>query len=471
MDPNEMDIILFNFILKLKEILKETIPHLKSKESIKEKVEINEKINKLIEFFNKNINPEVLDNLNLQLRAYNELLQTLEEEPPNILSSIILIKIYFILKNLVEITIILENIKKSISEFNISEDVIKKLQNNIQLSKVIMKKSSENHEKSIELYRDNIINIPKMLSYEDNQDKFQIFIYPLIIIPLSSKVEKWYNFSFLKKVLYTNEIKKQNRPSEELFKNIILDIKTNIKKISKKDIKQKNGLDLNEIISLPSFVKLKNTLTIDFLNVLNKLYENSENLKTNVNIIEIINELKKLIFENKNTDRELNAYLIYTMYLLGFIIEQPDSFIDVLTRKKIQEDIQKFVDETYCSVLLDYLKTYDKNIYDLIQSEKTPIKILSKIIIPIEKKLEQEINKKEISEINKKSEYNEKIMILFQWIDSYNDWLLSIEQYASPYSDFIRNYLNILNKIREDLELRSSNFLNYIENLIKQNKI
>ena len=183
-------------------------------------------------------------------------------------------------------------------------------------------------------------------------------------------------------------------------------------------------------------------------------------------------------------EKDIRFYfdLIYLLDL-NEIIEnyQGDEFINIIERKKVIENLKKFIKPLLKELILNKLQDIlveineldikEKEIEineDTLKSQKIRIflpKLVDYYVLGLEKKFQEKIQDIDESEDFEKitNFYYEKIDEFYSKIQQIEDWVLSLENYLKPYENITDPYRKILSSINSEILRRKNDYLTFIK--------
>jgi len=391
-----------------------------------------------------------------------------------------------------------------------------------EIKKTLNKLKSEKTDASeINDYIISKLDIPSNVFelYSDYLNKVKSF-FDLYIIDSTSLVKKNLYYHLKSRIL-----KELNRVIETL--QILNSNCSNIKRFTKNGfpyldslfsttktlLHQSNDIASNVINSLKESVNLYNdeiylwTETNRIMNVnfkLNNLpYElnNWDEFKELEAFIVSLNEvftkkLKKAKKENIRTfhfdeiyqyylskdDKQINYYsdLIYLLYMnKRFELYQGDEFINILERKEVIQNLQKFVNPLLIDLIIDKLENIFVELKDFDLKDKSldvnslkqqkisnflP-KIVDLYIKGLEKNFQEKIQ--DVIESEKFEEiasfYYQKIEEFSGIIDDIENWILTLENYLVPYENITDSLKKIFTNLSSEIFRRKNEYLTFIK--------
>ncbi|MHA2035084.1 MAG: hypothetical protein ACW98X_01540 [Promethearchaeota archaeon] len=188
-------------------------------------------------------------------------------------------------------------------------------------------------------------------------------------------------------------------------------------------------------------------------------------------------------FLSKN-EKQINYYsdLIYLLYLNnGFELYQGDEFINILERKEVIQNLQKFVNPLLKDVIVDLLENVlveladfdlkdDLKSFDINSLKQQKIsnflpKIVDLYIKGLEKNFQEKIQ--DVIETDKFEEianfYYEKIEKFSGIIEEIENWILSFENYLVPYENITDSLKKIFSNLASEIFRRKNEYLTFIK--------
>jgi len=391
-----------------------------------------------------------------------------------------------------------------------------------EIKKTLNKLKSEKTDASeINDYIISKLDIPSNVFelYSDYLNKVKSF-FDLYIIDSTSLVKKDLYYHLKSRIL-----KELNRVIETL--QILNSNCSNIKRFTKNGfpyldslfsttktlLHQSNDIASNVINSLKESVNLYNDeiylwietnkiMNVNFkLNNLPYELNNWDEFKELEAFIVSLNEvftkkLKKAKKENIRTfhfdeiyqyylskdDKQINYYsdLIYLLYMnKGFELYQGDEFINILERKEVIQNLQKFVNPLLIDLIIDKLENIFVELKDFDLKDKSldvnslkqqkisnflP-KIVDLYIKGLEKNFQEKIQ--DVIESEKFEEiasfYYQKIEEFSGIIDDIENWILTLENYLVPYENITNSLKKIFTNLSSEIFRRKNEYLTFIK--------
>ena len=181
-------------------------------------------------------------------------------------------------------------------------------------------------------------------------------------------------------------------------------------------------------------------------------------------------------------DKQINYYsdLIYLLYMnKGFELYQGDEFINILERKEVIQNLQKFVNPLLIDLIIDKLENIFVELKDFDLKDKSldvnslkqqkisnflP-KIVDLYIKGLEKNFQEKIQ--DVIESEKFEEiasfYYQKIEEFSGIIDDIENWILTLENYLVPYENITNSLKKIFTNLSSEIFRRKNEYLTFIK--------
>ncbi len=183
-------------------------------------------------------------------------------------------------------------------------------------------------------------------------------------------------------------------------------------------------------------------------------------------------------------EKQINHYsdLIYLLYMNnGFELYQGDEFINILERKEVIKNLQKFTTPILIDLIIDKLQTIfvelenfdlkdDLQSLDINSLKQQKIsnffpKIVDMYIKGLEKNFQEKIQ--DVVESEKFEEiasfYYQKIEEFSQIIDNIENWILTFENYLVPYENITDSLKKIFSNLSSEIFRRKNEYLTFIK--------
>ena len=233
--------------------------------------------------------------------------------------------------------------------------------------------------------------------------------------------------------------------------------------------------DWNEIKELSDFIN-------DVNDSLSKKRKKDKKDKKEEILTFHFNEIYEFFLSKNESKIKFYSDLINLLYLNKvFEVYQGDEFINILERKEITQNLKNFIRPLLNQLIEEYLQDVFHELKDLdlkeqdvnflfkeLKNEKISIflpKIVDYYILGLEKKFQEKIHN--VNEAEKFEEianyYYDKIEKFSSKIDAVEDWVLSIENYLSPYDNITISLKKIFSNVSSEIFRRKSEYLNFIK--------
>ena len=387
-------------------------------------------ITTMLEFIDLEVKLTLLAEYDYDYKLFSEIFGFLNEIPPNILSFILIKNIEIQLNELNQFLTIIRTAENVSKTNKLAENVMKNANKIVKNYELLIVAVTEKHKEVIDNYKESILNSPEINEFNKSLQYFEPVEF---ISNLNNDVDIINYINLTKEMQYTLAKKRSNT----LFESKCIQMVEELKSIIKKKKKDKKYITIKEIISLNEFNNIK--------------YYLFELIKQKDSIIKV---------------DDLNPFIIYILIKTKLIVPLKQPFFDSLTSKKIRINLDELIKQSTLGFFKNLIGKYTDK-FKL--NAKNINKMVPKIILLIEKDLEQETQILEIDEIGKRNHFKQKIIKIYDYINRYNDWLLSIQNELKPFGDVIRKNLKINNQLRDELDRKNDEYVYYIDSIIEQN--
>ncbi|KKN18028.1 hypothetical protein LCGC14_0959850 [marine sediment metagenome] len=166
--------------------------------------------------------------------------------------------------------------------------------------------------------------------------------------------------------------------------------------------------------------------------------------------------------------------LIYLLYLNEIIeINKGEEFINILERKEVNENLKKFIQPLSKEFIFDKLRNIladfeDSNYVNSLKKQKIN-NILPNIVDTFIKGLERKFQEK-IQDVIEAEKFEEIANYYYQQIDEFSgvfdeieDWVLTLENYLSPYENITKPLKKIFSNLSSEIIRRKNEYLTFIK--------
>ncbi|KKK44896.1 MAG: hypothetical protein Lokiarch_14290 [Candidatus Lokiarchaeum sp. GC14_75] len=166
--------------------------------------------------------------------------------------------------------------------------------------------------------------------------------------------------------------------------------------------------------------------------------------------------------------------LIYLLYLNKIIeINKGEEFINILERKEVNENLKKFIQPLSKEFIFDKLRNIlldieDPNYVNSLKKQRIS-NFLPNIVDTFIKGLERKFQEK-IQDVIEAEKFEEIANYYYQQIDEFSgvfdeieDWVLTLENYLSPYENITKPLKQIFSNLSSEIIRRKNEYLTFIK--------
>jgi len=239
---------------------------------------------------------------------------------------------------------------------------------------------------------------------------------------------------------------------------------------------------LNEI---PSNLKTWNDIfeLTEFISSINNQTSKKRKKDNNDNILIFhFNDIYEYFLSKEENRIKFYSDLIHILHFNNIIEEyHGEEFINVLERKKIAQNLKKFIQPLVTQLIEDCLKDIIQEFEELTLKETDTAlnfkelknqkisnylpKIVDYYILGLERKFQETIH--DVKEAEKFEEianyYYNKIDSLSSRIADVDDWVIGIETYLSPYDNITSSFKKIFSNVASEIYRRKNEYLTFIK--------